>query len=86
MASTLTDILKVADEAYPNGLIARYADDLDGDYGDTLARFIVVELREAVDGADSRIGQFAEAVIAIKRGSHELRDVAEALHDARMEG
>ena len=36
----------IANEAYPDGLVGSYADDPDGDYGDTLAQFLAAELEE----------------------------------------
>ena len=51
--------------------------------GDTLAEFVVVELRETYDPSGSDAEQIAEASRVMGAAADQLRRVAEALEDLR---
>lgn len=76
---TLDEILAVADAAYPDGLVAAAADDMD--VGDTLAEFIFRELQDTYDAGASDEQQLAEAVRVMATAREELEAVEEALRE-----
>jgi hypothetical protein len=82
---TLKELVAIADEAYPDGLVGAYFEDPDGEHGDTLARFVARELegtfsREETDPAE----QIATAQVAMLRAIKELEMVLEALDEAHL--
>lgn len=76
---TLKQIIEVADEMYPDGLVGDYFRDLDTDHGDGLAKFIAVELKETYDESASETEQLIEAGRVLRVAASELRDVYEEL-------
>ena len=46
---TLNRIIEIANAAYPDDFIAQYHENPDLEHGDTLAKFLVVELTETYD-------------------------------------
>lgn len=75
----LSEIIAIADAAYPDGLVQAYFDEPDGQHGDTLAEFIVRELGDAYDADASSQEQLAEAVRVMQRAMDELEAVVAAL-------
>lgn len=80
--SILDMIIKVADQAYPDGLVQQA---YDGEYpGDGLATFIATEIQEVLEGHDSPKMQFEEALRAMESALDELRSVVSALEACRF--
>jgi hypothetical protein len=46
---TLNQLMKLVSNAYPDDVVWLYYKDPDGDYGDTLAKFVAIECREVAD-------------------------------------
>jgi hypothetical protein len=71
--SSKLELLKAANRHYPDGQLANYFDEKtgklveDGEGGDTLAQFIVVELSEAADTPQ-------EAVRLMERAQDDIRE------------
>lgn len=86
---TLQEIIEIADIAYDDDLLVRqYYDDLDGEFGDTLARFVAVELMDTYVGDDSDEEQLKEACRVMDRASTRLLRISEAFDeelDKRMQ-
>ncbi len=76
---TLDEIIQMADEAYPDGLVARAHKG--EDVGDTLALFIVRELTDIYDPDASDAEQAAAASGAMETAINELRGVCTALEN-----
>ncbi len=76
---TLDEIIQVADEAYPDGLVARAHKGEDA--GDTLALFIVRELGDIYDPDASDAEQAAAASGALETAVNELQAVCGALEN-----
>ena len=74
-------LISIASSAYPDGLVGEYHIDPKGDYGDGLAKFVALELKDTFDPEASDIGQLEEASKAIGRAVKELQDVEAALCD-----
>ncbi len=84
---TLDEIIQMADEAYPDGLVARAHKG--EDVGDTLALFIVRELADTYDPDASDAEQAAAASGAMETAIDELQAVCtalEKLHQQRTSG
>ena len=77
----LLPIIKVADEAYGDGLVMDYYKVPTGEFGDTLASFIVREIGDAVDTSDGLTysAHFDAAAHLMMRASEQLEGVADAL-------
>jgi len=75
----LSEIIAIADQAYPDGLVQMHFEDPKGEHGDTLAEFIVRELQDVYDAEASSQDQLAEAVQAMRRARDELEGVLAAL-------
>ncbi len=78
----LSEIIAIADRVYPDGLVQAYFEDPEGHHGDTLAKFIAVELREVYDAEAGTEEQLSEAVRAMRRARDELESVVAALEGA----
>lgn len=71
--SSKLELLKAANRHYPDGHLAHYFDEKtgklveDGEGGDTLAQFIVVELSEAADTPE-------EGVRLMERAQDDIRE------------
>ncbi len=76
---TLDEIIQMADEAYPDGLVARAHKG--EDIGDTLALFIVRELTDIYDPDASDAEQAAAASGALGTAIDELQAVCSALEN-----
>jgi hypothetical protein len=80
-STTLDRIIEVASEAYPDGLVALYHEELDGNHGDTLAKFVAVELGETFEdgctGTES--DAFEYAATRMERAIEKLQGVVDAL-------
>ena len=81
---TLNEIIKVASDAYPDGLVELYHTNPSGNHGDGLARFIAVELKETYDAAASAGNQIYEAWRTMRLARAELDAVCDALEDANF--
>lgn len=80
---TLKEIIKIADEAYGDGLIQNYFDNPGGQFGDGLARFIAVELRETYDDTATDDEQLNEAAHTMESAMLQLREVTLAFDRRR---
>ena len=74
-----SEIIAVADREYPDGLVQAYFDHPDRNHGDTLAEFIVRELRDVYDADAGDKDQWSEAARVIRRARDELDQVLAAL-------
>jgi len=83
MKLTLEDIIQIADDAYPDGLVGRAFKD-GGKIGDTLAEFIANELRETFEG-ETDVDQIANACHALRNATLEIGAVTLALHRLGIE-
>ena len=75
----LEKLVKIASDAYPDGLIEQAYEG--EDVGDGLATFIAEEIKEVVDGADPDDIQVKEAVRCLETAIHELEQVIKALRE-----
>lgn len=82
---TLEQIIAIADEAYGDGLVGLYHDEPTGDHGDTLAKFIAIELRETYEAGATDSEQLREAYRVMKSARNQLMGVEEALGEALEE-
>jgi len=85
---TLQSLIEFVDKVYQNGeegLVGQYHRDPKGDHGDTLAKFIAIELAETFDKDETDDEQFGEAIVAMSRAANDLRNVVDALEDARCD-
>lgn len=78
---TREQIIAIADEAYGDGLVGLYHDEPTGDHGDTLAKFIAIELRETYEAEAADAEQLWEAHRVMKSARNELMGVEEALEE-----
>ncbi len=80
---TLVELLNLANEAYVDGYLAEYFDAETGERrqgsGDTLAQFIVAELRDTFDAEASRSAQLQEGRRALSHAIDDLEGVMERL-------
>lgn len=78
--SSKLELLKAANRHYPDGHLAHYFDEKtgelveDGEGGDTLAKFIVIELSEAADTPQ-------EAVRLMERAQDDIREAIIGLRE-----
>ena len=80
---SLVELLNLANEAYADGYLAEYFDPETGERrqgsGDTLAQFIVAEIRDKFDAEASRDDQIREARLALSHAVGDLEGVMEKL-------
>jgi len=77
---TLKEILESAVVAYGNdGVLADYIGDKDGDFGDTLAKFIVREATDLYDPNVSDEENIAEIAKGLRRAIDQLQAVLVAI-------
>lgn len=80
---SLVGLLKIADEAYEEGYLAEYFDPDTGaaraGSGDTLAEFIVSEIRDTFDSNATRCAQLEEARRVLMNAIDDLETVIERL-------
>ena len=90
----INDLIKIVDNAYLDGLVGQYWDwpycrpipwASAGNIGDTLARFIAVELGETFDPRATDANQLTEAMRTLKMATQELEGVIKALREARKQ-
>ena len=77
---TLDQVLTVADEAYGDELIRRYADGEEA--GDTLAQFLAIEIRETYDAESPGCTPYDVAAYYVENAIDNLRRVHRALIQA----
>jgi len=82
---TLFELLEKANRVYDSGFLAEYYDKKGGlksdGVGDTLAKFIVIELIETFDPAASTKAQLAEAARVMRMAQFQITAVADELED-----
>jgi len=78
---TYEQLIARIDDAYPDNMIGLYAADPDGPHGDTLARFIAVELRDTFEPDQGDEYQARMALDMIDKAYREMGEVVERLHD-----
>ena len=80
---SLVELLKLANEAYDDGYLAEYFDPdtgaSRGGSGDTLAEFIVREIRDTFDPTAIRCEQLEEARRVLMNAIDDLENVIERL-------
>lgn len=83
----IEEIIGIANKAYPDNMIQEAWEEVNGGErcGDTLALFIVRELKDAVDEADPEPKQLRDAARAMSKAAQELRDVTGAFVDMAAE-
>ena len=75
----LTEIIEAADKAYPDGMVKLYFENPNGNHGDTLAKFIVLELKDTFDEEATDADQIWTAERTLSRAREELAKVQEAI-------
>ena len=79
----LVELLNMANNGYPDEFLSEYYNPNTGERrqgdGDTLARFIVAELRDTFDAHASRAGQIDEAHRVLNNAIRDLANVVRAL-------
>ncbi len=78
----LKELLDIANQGYPDGWLQEYYDDeglIKEGSGDTLAKFIVVELTETYDPTLSDQDQCIQAVQVLLQAKQDLSDVLWAI-------
>lgn len=83
---TLLEILNIANDEYPDAYLTEYYDMTTGEHkqdgqGDTLAKFIVIELSETYDEAANTAWQLMEAARVLRMAETELHRMAEAFEE-----
>jgi len=76
---TLKQIIDIADAAYPDGFVGLYAKQPKKNHGDTLAKFIYLELKDTYAPELSGPRQLSLARRAIANAIDELQTVLDAL-------
>lgn len=89
MNITKREILAIANAGYPDDRVALAYDPVNdttikGEAGDTLAEFVVTELRECLADRGPEEDQFAEAIRVMDNAADELTGVVDALYAAQM--
>ena len=84
VALTLKEIIKIANDAYPDNLIQQYFDEPNKSHGDSMAEFIANELKETFDDAKdyTEKGQLENALGRILTAHCEMQRVIDAYQDA----
>jgi hypothetical protein len=82
---TVPEILDAANKHYDEGYLSAYYHKISGEpkmgSGDTLAKFIVCELRESFNPEDSRAQQIASAIRVLDRAKRDIQGAIEGLHE-----
>lgn len=84
---TVDEIIDVASAAYPDGLVRLYHDDPSTNHGDSIAKFIANEIKEAHrvrEGAAAAV-QLDTAIRYLRRAREDLEAVEHALRDRRAQ-
>lgn len=80
----LDELVDIVDAAYPDGYVRLYYDDPEGEHGDTLAKFIAVELKDTYDEDASTADQLEEAGRVMAVACDQLQGVIAALENWEM--
>ena len=80
----LKDIIKIASDAYSDGLIEQYFNTPSGDFGDSLAKFIAMEIKDTYDPAATDNKQLFEAYRVIESIKRQVANVAAVLFSKCM--
>lgn len=84
---SLTIMIKTADKAYDSdGIVMRYFEKPEEDWGDTLAKFIVLELKDSFDSKEGLQKNLDAAASRIYYAASQLTAVAHALAHNPVEG
>ena len=83
-SSATQRVLAAADAAYYNGELRLTEDLARGERGDTLAEFIVIEIREVSEGTEGE-AVFEVALAAMERARDELSKVCEAIRSIEVD-
>jgi hypothetical protein len=79
----LVDLLKKANQGYDDGFLSEYFSEETGELiegqGDTLARFVVIELSETFDPDADDDAQLMEATRVMESVKDDIQNVIEAL-------
>ena len=82
---TLTELLNAANKHYDEGYLSVYFDASSGRYkkgsGDTLAEFIVCELRESFDSTGPRDRRVTTAVRVLERAKQDIQKAIDGLRE-----
>lgn len=82
---TLRELLNAANKHYDENYLSVYFEDSTGRYkngsGDTLAEFIVCELRESFDWAGSRERRVRAAVHVLERAKQDIQRAIDGLRE-----
>ena len=83
------EILDIANTGYPDSFLEKHYNDkgelLPNEWGDTLARFVVVEIIGTYDDNLTDEEQLEEAIRVISGGESDLNQVCEALREELSE-
>jgi len=71
---SLDELIGIADSGYADGLVQSYHEDRDGEYGDTLAKFVAIELADTFSKVQPREEQIAAAIHARTTAIRELEE------------
>lgn len=82
---TLEQIIAIVNDVYDDGLVGLYHDEPTGDHGDTLAKFIAIELRETYEAEATDSEQLWEAQRVMLSAYEELGKVVDAFENAAIE-
>lgn len=78
----LDELIAIADEGYSDGLGLAYHEEPDGEHGDTLAKFVAVELADTFTEGLPRAEQIAAAIHAMTTAIRDLEEVVIVLKEA----
>lgn len=79
---SLNELIAIADAGYDDGLVQAYFDDRDGQHGDTLAKFIALELADTFSEDQPKKDQIAAAIHVMTTAISQLVSVVNALEAA----
>jgi len=80
------DIIKIADQAYGDGIVMDCFRDSSHNHGDGLAAFIVEELQETYDPRAGTAKQLSEACRVMESATEQLNRVYDAFADETRHG
>jgi hypothetical protein len=78
---TLDEIIALADKMYSDGMIGLYHKHPKENHGDSLAKFIEIELRETFNPDASRFEQLENARRIISLASDDLQAIADMFYE-----
>ncbi len=82
---TLIELLEIANKVYDDGYLVNFYTKTGAPKrgtGDTLAKFIVIELRETFDPSATKQAQLYQAMQVMESAQYQLADVKEAFERA----